>query len=212
MMDITYLKSYLKDYLDDVITPYVNAELSSDEDEEEEPIKLSLHDIVKGKNQHRFHIFIDIQPNYRGSILKKIESDISIFLRMFEIFNPWIHWNKRPQIGHDGNLESIEGIKVLKEHKSPILTVKRRFELIDDKINFLLQNVYAPDKICIYRSGEELFLNITESVVENMYMDDFDYLENQSEEWREIYDSIVGYMQYKYEKKIEEYFHANCGD
>ena len=94
-MDLDKIKEYLQTYLDEVITPNINEELVGEDDE---PIRLTVYALRMGSYQPPiFHIFIDIDPNWSGSILKKIETDIENFIRIFSIRNRVkIHWNKRP--------------------------------------------------------------------------------------------------------------------
>lgn len=94
-MDLEKIKEYLQTYLDDVITPMINRELVGDEDEQ---INLTVNALRMGSyNPPIFHIFIDIDPNWSGSILKKLEKDIEEFIRIFSIDNRVkVHWNKRP--------------------------------------------------------------------------------------------------------------------
>ena len=110
------------------------------------------------------------------------------------------------------NLGNVVNESVLREDKKPIAAVRRRYGLIDDEFNRLMHKVYGPDKICIYRSGEELVMVVTEAVAENLYFNTFYNLDDDSKEWEEIYDSIIGYMQHKYGKQLEEYYHINCGN
>lgn len=94
-MDIEKIHEYLQTYLDDVVTPAINKELVGEEDE---PISLTVHTLRMGSyNPPTFHVFIDIDPNWNGSILKKIEKDIENFLKIFSMENKVkVHWNKRP--------------------------------------------------------------------------------------------------------------------
>lgn len=94
-MELEKLKGYLQTYLDNVITPTINKELVSDEDE---PITLSAHALIMGSYKPpMLHVFIDIDPNWNGSILNRVEKDIEDFIRIFSIDNRVkIHWNKRP--------------------------------------------------------------------------------------------------------------------
>lgn len=96
-MDLDKIKEYLQTYLDDVITPMINRELIGDEDEDEQ-INLTVNALRIGSyNPPIFHIFININPNWDGSILKKMEKDIEEFIRIFSIDNRVkVHWNKRP--------------------------------------------------------------------------------------------------------------------
>ena len=94
-MDLEKIKNYLQTYLDDVLTPTINKELVGEEDE---PITLTVHALRKGSYQPPiFHIFIDIDPNWQGSILKRLEKNIEDFIKIFSIKNKVkVHWNKRP--------------------------------------------------------------------------------------------------------------------
>jgi hypothetical protein len=94
-MDLEKIKKYLQTYLDDVLTPTINKELVGEEDE---PITLTVHALRKGSYQPPiFHIFIDIDPNWKGSLLKRLEKNIEDFIRIFSIRNRIkVHWNKRP--------------------------------------------------------------------------------------------------------------------
>jgi hypothetical protein len=94
-MDIDKIKEYLQTYLDDVITPSINNELVGEEDE---PISLTVYALRKGSYEPPiFHVFIDIDPNWRGSILKKIEKNIEDFIKIFSInYKIKVHWNKKP--------------------------------------------------------------------------------------------------------------------
>jgi hypothetical protein len=94
-MEIEKLEKYLQTYLDDVISPNMNQELVGEEDE---PIKMNVFQILKGSYQPPiYHAFIDIEPNWEGSYRKKIENDISDFMKILSINNKLkVHWNKRP--------------------------------------------------------------------------------------------------------------------
>ena len=94
-MEIEKLEKYLQTYLDDVISPNMNQELVGEEDE---PIKMNIFKILKGSYQPPiYHAFIDIEPNWEGSYRKKIENDISDFMKILSINNKLkVHWNKRP--------------------------------------------------------------------------------------------------------------------
>jgi hypothetical protein len=94
-MEIEKLEKYLQTYLDDVISPNMNQELVGEEDE---PIKMNVFQILKGSYQPPiYHAFIDMEPNWEGSYRKKIENDISDFMKILSINNKLkVHWNKRP--------------------------------------------------------------------------------------------------------------------
>ena len=94
-MDLDKVKDYLQTYLDDVITPDINRELVGEEDE---PITLTVNALRIGSYKPPiFHIFIDIDPNWKGSMLNKLEKNIEDFVKIFSISNRVkVHWNKRP--------------------------------------------------------------------------------------------------------------------
>ena len=94
-MEIEKLEKYLQTYLDDLISPNMNQELVGEEDE---PIKMNVFQILKGSYQPPiYHAFIDMEPNWEGSYRKKIENDISDFMKILSINNKLkVHWNKRP--------------------------------------------------------------------------------------------------------------------
>jgi hypothetical protein len=105
-MNLEKIKSYLQVYLDDEISPKINKELVGEEDE---PIKMDVFQVLKGSYQPPiYHIFIDIEPNWDGSYRKKIENDITDFMKIFSINNKIkIHWNKRPA-SKDSELYGIQ--------------------------------------------------------------------------------------------------------
>lgn len=94
-MDLEKIKKYLQVYLDEVVTPKINRELVGEEDEQ---ITMKIYDILKGSYQPPIiHIFIDIDPNWKGSITNKLENEILRFMEMFSIpFKIKVHLNKRP--------------------------------------------------------------------------------------------------------------------
>lgn len=97
-MDTNKIEKYLQAYIDNVIVPKANKELASEENDE--PIKMKVFQVLKGSYQPPiYHAFIDIEPNWDGSYRKKIENDISDFMKILSIPNKLkVHWNKRPAL------------------------------------------------------------------------------------------------------------------
>jgi hypothetical protein len=97
-MDTDKIEKYLQAYIDNVIVPKANKELASEENDE--PIKIGVFQVLKGSYQPPiYHAFIDIEPNWEGSYRKKIENDISDFMKILSIPNKLkVHWNKRPAL------------------------------------------------------------------------------------------------------------------
>ena len=88
------IEKYLQLYVNDVIEPLINDELVGEDDE---PIKITVYK-VHYSNPHRISFFLDIDPDWsKGSIIDKINSEISNFFRMLGIDRTLrIYWNKRP--------------------------------------------------------------------------------------------------------------------
>jgi hypothetical protein len=93
-MNLDKIKEYLQNYLDTVIIPNLNKDRVDDD-----KVSLNVYQVVKGSYQPPiYHVFIDVEPphTFRND-LKKFESNISDFFRMFSINNKIkVHWNKRP--------------------------------------------------------------------------------------------------------------------
>jgi hypothetical protein len=102
--------------------------------------------------------------------------------------------------------------RILKEETKMNTRLKRRLGVIDDKFYRLMSTVYGPDKICRYKSGEKLLDVVGEAVIEFMYCNHFSDIDDNSEEWSEMYYGMVEYIEDKYGKKIKEYYHINCGN
>jgi hypothetical protein len=99
-MEIEKIEKYLKVYLDDIILPNVNRlQKILTDDSLVEPITMNVTDVLKGSYQPPiYHVFIQIEPHDTlKSLLKKTETDIDDFFKVFSINNRInIHWNKSP--------------------------------------------------------------------------------------------------------------------
>jgi hypothetical protein len=96
-MEIEKIKKYLQIYLDEIITPKVNNELVSEEDE---PITIKVYDIKQ--KEHRpdeIVVFLDMEPDWsHGSIIPHTNTEIGRFLNMLGLRKLYtIAWNKRTQ-------------------------------------------------------------------------------------------------------------------
>jgi hypothetical protein len=109
-MDLEKIKNYLQTYLNHVILPNINKELVGEDDEQ---IKMEVFQVLKGSYQPPiYHVFIDIEPNWEGSYRKKIETDISNFMKILSINNKVkIHWNKRPAFKDIKKSDSFYGVQ-----------------------------------------------------------------------------------------------------
>jgi hypothetical protein len=93
-MDLEIIKEYLQNYVDSVLIPKINTDESLIE-----PITMNVTDVLKGSYQPPiYHVFIQIEPHDTlKSLLKKSETDIADFFKLFSINNKIkVHWNKSP--------------------------------------------------------------------------------------------------------------------
>ena len=106
------------------------------------------------------------------------------------------------------NLE--ETIKRILMEESRPLKIMRRSHLIDDELKRLMNDIYKPNKICIYTSGEELVNVIIEATIDAMYWTYFGNMDDNSNEWSSIYHYMVNYLEDKYSKELLTYYDNNC--
>lgn len=103
-MKVNKTKRLLQNYLDTVVAPKFNQKR---EEVGLEPVKMSIHNILKGSYQPPIiHIFLDTEPEIRKSYGMKpftamsigwVENEINNFMKIFSISNKIkVHWNKRP--------------------------------------------------------------------------------------------------------------------
>ncbi len=101
-MDLEIIKEYLQNYLNDVILPNVNhLQKILTDDSLVEPITMNVTNVLKGSYQPPiYHVFIQVNPHDTlKTLLKKSESDIADFFKVFSINNRIkIHWNKSPAL------------------------------------------------------------------------------------------------------------------
>jgi len=87
----------------------------------------------------------------------------------------------------------------------------RRLSVIDEIVKSSLEEIYTPNKICdLYDSGSMLLDVVTEHAVERMYYRYFSGIDDLSEEWKEIYEMIVGYIKEVYSDGINDYYNNTC--
>lgn len=102
--------------------------------------------------------------------------------------------------------------KVLREETEIPARVRRRLHYVDSELNSLLNRIYRPDKICIYRSGEEFVEVVMYATIENMYYTYFGDMDDDSKEWVKIFRFMEKYIKDKYGDQLKDYYHINCGN
>ena len=95
----------------------------------------------------------------------------------------------------------------LNESKSNLYPIMRRTNLIDDEVKRLLNNVYIGQYLCVnYRGGNELINVISHAVIENLYFNTFNELDDESEQWQDIDQFIFEYVPEKFGKEIRKHY------
>ena len=111
------------------------------------------------------------------------------------------------------NMKLKKSIKrILREETEIPIRVRRRITIIDELLPFKVKNYYKPDSLCKYESGEELLEVVMYSVIETMYYDYFGDIDDNSQEWRIMFESMEKYIKDNYGERLKTYYHTNCGD
>ena len=100
--------------------------------------------------------------------------------------------------------------KVLKEHKTNTLKIRRRTHEIDTEFKRLMSAVYRPNVICEYGGPRMVIRVITEAIVENLYFNTFYMEDDTSKEWEDIVNFIYEYVQTTYGQELTDYYNNNC--
>jgi hypothetical protein len=91
------------------------------------------------------------------------------------------------------------------------LQVKRKISAINTGIEYLLNRVYTVPKICEnYVSYDEFIQVISEAIAERIYLYFFSDLDDSGDEWGEIYNGIMKYVDIVWGDRLEEYFENGC--
>jgi hypothetical protein len=103
--------------------------------------------------------------------------------------------------------------KILKEETSDKMFIRRRLHELDDLLMELLKTAYSPHKICVYRNSEQFIEHLIYTIInEHIYYDYYQHIDDTSKEWESLYRTMEEYLRIKYENKLDEYYHMNCGD
>ena len=114
-------------------------------------------------------------------------------------------------VTNDVNLqESIR--RIIREENELLLRARRRIYVIDELLDFQVKSYYKPESICRYQSGEELLEVVKYAVIDHMYWDYFGNIDDNSKEWKRIFDYFEDYINNKYGDELKKYYHINCGN
>lgn len=109
--------------------------------------------------------------------------------------------------------ESI--IKVLREETSSTINIiRRRLDSVDWLVDFSVKEIEGQyNGICNVGTYENFLEIIIEKTGDGMYWDYFaNTIDDDSKEWEEMYRFISIYIYNKFDDKLREYYHINCGD
>jgi hypothetical protein len=104
--------------------------------------------------------------------------------------------------------------KVLREEKpNPINLIKRRLDVVDWLVEFSVREIGRQyGNICKVRTPENLVEIVIEKVGDGMYWDYFaNTIDDDSEEWEEMYRFISIYVEHKFGDKLRQHYHTQCG-
>jgi hypothetical protein len=91
------------------------------------------------------------------------------------------------------------------------LKVKRRLDLIDNEISRLMDRYYKGEKICdLYETAKMFVRVVTESVVEYLYYNTFYMIDETSDEWESIVNSIYDYIKDNYGEMLTNRYDKTC--
>jgi hypothetical protein len=100
--------------------------------------------------------------------------------------------------------------KVLREETKISPYLRRRIDMLDYEVEYRMSEVYRPNDICRFESGEELLNVIVEAAIDSMYWNYLSNVDTNSSEWVNIYNEMVNYLEDKYGKKLLTYYNDNC--
>jgi ABC-type transporter MlaC component len=108
-------------------------------------------------------------------------------------------------------MDLLKKIKeVLREETKIPSRLRRRFSRVDKEVNYQMGVILKPNNICHYQNGKELLGVITYSVIENIYYEYFEDIDDDSEEWKIMYDSMEKYITNRYGEEIINYYDEHC--
>lgn len=163
----------------------------------------------------------------------------SIFVDAVFFEVSWLYWDEEYGLNVEGiNLSDIENYisnykydelakyyrehcnknlqehirRVLKEETKISPRLLRRLGKIDNIFKYYMSSVYRPNVICRYKSGEQLLNSVSFFTIEKIYHEDFEDMDDTSEEWEVIGNFIEKYITEKYSEEINNYYHMNCAD
>ena len=105
--------------------------------------------------------------------------------------------------------------RLLRENNSnPINPILRRLDVVDWLVEFSVREIERQyNGICKVRTPENFLEIVIEKTGDGMYWDYFsDTLDDDSDEWGEMYRFISIYVYQKFGNKLRQHYHTQCGD
>ena len=98
---------------------------------------------------------------------------------------------------------------ILQEETSSTTKIRRRTHDIDREFKRVMSSVYRPSVICQYKNSDMLIRVVTEAIVENLYYNTFNMVDDTSKEWEGIVNFIYEYVQTTYGQELTDYYNNN---
>jgi len=103
-------------------------------------------------------------------------------------------------------IKSMMGINESNE----LLTIRRRLGIIDDLVNQAMDEVEKQYNLCELTEDKFIIL-VFNLVVDLLYWQHYSHVDDNSEEWDDMYNSIISYIDSEHIDKIVNRFSTKCG-
>ena len=100
------------------------------------------------------------------------------------------------------------------ETSNPVNLIKRRLDVVDWLVDFSVREIERQyNGICKVRTPENFVEIVIERTGDGMYWDYFaDTIDDDSDEWAQMYRFIEKYVENKFGDKLRQHYHMQCGD
>lgn len=101
--------------------------------------------------------------------------------------------------------------QILREETKLLLNVRRRISDIDNELIMVVKNYKDQyGNMCI---GQDNYIeSIKELALDSIYWTYYSDIDDDSDEWNQIYEFISDYFDKKFVPKLKMDYHVNCGD
>jgi len=103
-------------------------------------------------------------------------------------------------------------VPLQEELSNPINSIRRRLDVVDWLVEFSVREIERQyNGICKVRTPETFLEIVIEKTGDGMYWDYFaNTIDDDSDEWNEMYRFISIYVEQKFGDKLKQYYHTQC--